>query len=363
MDIHCTYYLLAAMRAMRPEHTFFKRRYAPTDTEMDIFGTAKVLADYADGDQKAAPFVLPRIGGASVGREGFSTYELEPANICLTRPLTLDHLTKRGFGEALMSNLTPEDRAKKYLISDLQFLSARIARTEERMVIDTMIGNGCTMMHQTETPGVYEPVKVQFYDGDDNPALYTPAGKWTHSVKNADGSFTRGSWYTDLKNMVRMLTSAGLPATDLLMAGDVADFLMDDPWVQHVLDNRRMEMGRIDPKELTPYVVQHGTLKIGGRELLLIESNGTFVDADGKTQQYIPDGTVIVTAPACCRGLYGAVTQMEDDKQLHTRAGRRVARYLADIRTSSRETEVSARPLIVPNAPNPFSVAKNVLSD
>lgn len=362
MDIYSTYYLLAAVRAMRPEHTFFKRRYAPTNAEMDIFATAKVLADYQKNGRKSAPFVLPRIGGVSVGREGFSTYELEPGNICLTMPLTLDHLTNRGFGESLMSTLTPEDREKKYLISDLVELSARISRAEERLVIDTMIGNGCTMMHQTETPGVYQPVKVQFYDGDNNPALYTPAGQWQHSTVT-NGVITRGNWYNDICNMVKMLTAAGLPATDLLMSGDVATFIIEDPWTQAMLDNRRVEMGRIDPKELTDYVIEHGVMTFAGRKLSLIESNGTFEDAAGNDQKYIPDGTVIVTAPACCRTLYGAVSQMEEDCKIHTRAGRRVTRHLSDIRTSVRETEMSARPLVAPNAPNPFSVAKNVLSD
>ena len=182
MDIYSTYYMLAAVREMKPEHTFFKHRYFPTNTAMDVFGTSKVLADYKEGSQKRAPFVLPRVGSVSIGREGFSTFELEPANISISMPLTLDLLTKRNFGEALMSQATPADRAKMLLMGDLSELSARISRTEERLSIDTMLGNGCTMLHQTETAGVYEPVDVKFYDGDNNPSLYTPAAKWEHST-------------------------------------------------------------------------------------------------------------------------------------------------------------------------------------
>ena len=48
MDIYSTYYMLAAVNELPPEHTFFKRRYFPTNTAMDIFGTSKVLADYKD---------------------------------------------------------------------------------------------------------------------------------------------------------------------------------------------------------------------------------------------------------------------------------------------------------------------------
>ena len=363
MDIYSTYYLIAAVRSMRPEHTFFKRRYFPTDLALDVFGTSKVLADYKGMSQKAAPFVIPRIGSVSVGREGFSTYELEPANISLSMPLTLDQLTKRGFGESLMSGMTPADRATKFQLEDLQTLSARISRTEEWLSIATMLDNGCTMQHQTETAGVYEDVDAYFYDGENNPALYTPAAKWEHSTVDGNGKITRGKWYDDICNMVKMLTSAGLPATDLLMSSDVATFIMSDPWVLAALDNRRMEMGRIDPKELAEYVIEHGVLTFGGRKLSLIESCGSYEDVNGDNIPYMPAGSVIVTAPACGKGLYGAVTQMEEDKQFHTRAGMRVPRHLCDIRTSTRETELTARPLLVPKVKNPWAVAKGVFAD
>lgn len=362
MDIYSTYYLLAAVRAMRPEHTFFKRRYAPTDVNLDIFGTSKVLADYEDQVAKGAPFVLPRIGSVPVGREGFSTYELEPANISISIPLTIDQLAKRSMGEGLMSTLTPSDRATKLQLEDLQKLNRMISHTEEWLTIATMLDNGCEMQHQTEREDVFETVKVQFYDGDNNPALYTPADKWEHSTKDAHGNIIKGNWYYDICNMVRMLTRAGLPATDLLMSGDVAEFITDDIWTQSVLDNRRMEMGNIAPEELTPYVTVHGSLVFGGRKLDLIESNGSFVDKSGNDVQYIPNGSVIVTAPACARGMYGAVVQMEEDRQLHTRSGPRVPRHLCDVRTSTRETELTARPLIAPKNKNPWAVAKDVFT-
>ena len=363
MDIYSTYYLLAAVRAMRPEHTFFKRRFFPTNAELDIFATAKVLADYKGKNMKAAPFVIPRIGSVPVGRDGFSTYELEPANISLSIPLTLDQLTKRGFGESLMSSLTPADRATRLQLEDLRDLSVRITRTEEWLAIATMLDNGCIMQHQTETAGVYEDVPVKFYDGDNNPALYTPGAKWVHSTVDENGKITRGKWYDDICNMVRMLTSAGLPATDLLMSSDVATFVMSDPWVQSALDNRRMEVGRIEPKELTEYVIEHGVMNFGGRKLSLIESCGTFEDVSGNNVPYMPDGSVVVTAPGCGKGLYGAVTHMEEDKQFHTRAGTRVPRHLCDVRTSTRETELTARPLLVPCHANPWAAAKDVFAD
>ncbi len=260
MDIYNTYYMLAAVKELPPEHTFFKKRYFPTNTAMDIFGSAKVLADYKTSSQKLAPFVLPRIGSVSIAREGFSTYELEPGNISISRPLTADQLKLRGFGESLLSGLTPADRARMLLIEDLSELSARISRTEEWLAIQTIINNGCVMRHQTETQDIYEDIPVQFYDGTDNPALFTPAAAWTHGTDQKPGS-----WYADIRSMITMLTSRGRPATELLVSHDVGEFLLTDPWILRMLDNRRAELGRINPSELTEYVTYIGTFNFFGR--------------------------------------------------------------------------------------------------
>lgn len=360
MDIYSTYYMLAAVKAMKPEHTVFKRRYFPTNTALDVFGTSKVLADYKEGSQKRAPFVLPRIGSVSIAREGFSTYELEPGNISISMPLTIDQLTKRGFGESLMSEATPENRARMLLMGDLSELSSRISRTEEWLAVQTMLDNGCTMRHQTEREDVYENIPVRFYDGDDNPALYTPSAPWEHSKEKADGTLEVGNWYYDIRNMVKMLTSRGLPARDLLISSDVGDFLMEDLWIMRALDNRRTEMGRIDPKELTDYVTSLGVFKFGGRSLEILVSDGTFEDEKGVDTPYIPDGSAIVTAPNCGKGLYGAVSQMEMDGKIHTHAGTRVPQHIFTIRPPVNETQLTSRPLFVPVRKSPWTAAKSV---
>ena len=116
MDIYSTYFMLAAVREVPLEQSFFKNRYFPTDNAMDIFGTSRVLADYKEEKQKRAPFVLPRIGSIPGTRDGFSTAELEPANIAVSMPLTLDQLQNRGFGESLLSQATPAERERHFLV-------------------------------------------------------------------------------------------------------------------------------------------------------------------------------------------------------------------------------------------------------
>lgn len=356
MNIYDTLYMLAAVEELTPEPTFFKRRYFPTDMAMDVFGTSKVLADYKEGNRKAAPFVLPRIGPLPVGRGGFSTYELEPGNISISKPLTIDQLNKRGFGESIMSTATPEQRARRLLMGDLSDLSARVSRTEEWLACETMLNNGCVMRHQTDDPEIYEDIPVQFYDGDDNPALFTPAAAWKHGADE----HTPGNWYKDIIQMVKMLTQRGKPATDLIVSNDVGNFLMEDPWVQYMMDNRRAEYGAINPDALTEYVVSLGRFNFGGRRLEIFVNDGTFEDETGADIPFLAGGSVIVTAPNCGKGLYGAVTQKEMDNQWHTHAGTRVPNHLSTIVPPADETIVSSRPLLVPKTVCPWTAAKKV---
>ena len=359
MDLYSTYYMLAAVRELPLEHTFFKDRYFPTNQATDIFATSRVLADYKEETRKSAPFVVPRIGSIPGSREGFSTAELEPGNISISMPLTLDQLKGRGFGESLMSEMSPEDRAAQYLVRDLDDLSKRISRTEEALAVQTILDNGAVMRHRTDRADVYEDVGVHFYDGTNNPALFTPSATWANSTY-ADGKWTPGNWYADICAMIGMLTKKGRPAREIIIAPDVADFLMNDGWILAMLDNRRAEMGKIDPSTLTEFVWQIGAFNFKGRLLPILVSDGTY-EKDGVDTPYLPAGSVIVTAPNCGRGLYGAVTQMETDGDFHTYAGTRVPQHIFTIRPPAKETQLSARPLFVPNRPNPWAVAKNVL--
>lgn len=351
MNYYETYYMLLAAQELLPERTFFRDRYFPTNVSMDVFGTAKVLVDYREGEQKLAPFVVPRIGGIAVMRKGFETFELEPPNISLSMPLTLDQLQQRGFGEALNSQMTPEDRARLYQLGDLEELSRRISRREEWMAAQTILNNGCTMRHITERAEIYEDVEVRYYKGVNNPTIYTPANPWVHGSN---------AWRKDVAVMAKMLTKRGMPVTDLVVSSDVADFIMEDDVVQKMLDNKRMEMGRIEPKLLPNGVVHIGALNFGGVILDILSVDETYENEAGTTTPYLDSGSVIVTAPNCGHTLYGAVSQLEDDGQFYTYAAPRVPQHIFTKKPPVKETQMTAKPLMAPNRKGPWSVAKKV---
>jgi hypothetical protein len=352
-NFYDTHNLLKAVKQLTPPTSFLRDRYFPTNDATDIFTTTDVLIEYKDGSKKVAPFVAPRKGGVTITRSGYEMQRFEPPFVAPRRSLTIDDLKKRGFGEALYTDLTPEQRQRTILLSDAQELSEMITRREEAMAAEVMQTNACVMVHIADDKAEGDEKHVQFYSGD-NGAIYTPSGDWT---------FDYAGILTDLAAMARLLTSRGLPATELVCGSAAADAILNNSALQNLLDIKNYSAGRIDPKTLPHGATYIGTLNAKGRLIDVICYDEEYTDLDGTNKPYIDPNTVILTAPAAGRALYGAVNQVEQaDGEFHTYAGKRVPKYLSDPNGNSRTLTVTACPLLIPNNKNPFIVAK-VLAD
>ena len=167
----------------------------------------------------------------------------------------------------------------------------------------------------------------------------------------------------DLEAMIRMLTKRGLRASDLVCSPDVADTIINDAAVQKLLDNRRIEIGNVEPELLPDGAAIVARLNVLGRIISVISYDLTYTDDEGNDKLYIPSGKCVLTAPGAGRTAYGAVSQVEQsDGEFHTYAGRRVPKYVSSAEGNSRTLTISSRPLMIPNNKNPFIVA-DVLTD
>lgn len=349
-----THTLLMAVERLTPANSFLRDRYFPTNVASDVFATDDVLVEYKDGSKKLAPFVAPRKGGVTILRNGYHMERYTPPFVAPKRALSYDDLSKRGFGEALYSKLTPAQRQQTLILKDADELGEFITRREELMAAETMLTNGCVMKHIADDADVNDEMEIHFYDGEQNPAFFTPSVKWSDPNANI---------IADLGIMIRMLTSKGLRATELVCAPDVADAIVNNAQIKELLNNRRYEIGSVEPETLAAGAAIVAKLNIGGRIISVISYDETYTDDDGIDKQYIPAGKCILTAPACGRTLYGAVTQVEQaDGEFHTYAGKRVPKYLANAEGNTRSLTISSRPLLIPNHKNPF-IAADVLAD
>lgn len=360
IDIYSTVFMAAAIKEMPKINTFVKERYfGETPTE---FVTEKVVVDYDDGaGNLMAPFVIPRAGSVPMMRAGYNTYDLTPAYIAPSRPLGIDDIKKRKAGESIVSTMTPEQRERQYLLDDLSFLNDAITRREEWMAVNTMLDNACEMNHIGDKLDKAEDFKVNYYDGKVNPAVFQPEEKWEIGTETK-----RGTWYDGVTEQANSLADAGRAVSDLIVGSEVADMILSDPWVQKILDNRRMEIGLIDPKLLPDGVVYLGNLNFSGIALDIFSYRGTYQEKGTKgnwvTKNYFPSTGAVLAAPNCGKMLYGAVTQVELDNETYTRTGERIPKYEVDVGKNLKKTIVTSRPITVPKMKSPWRSCRDVLN-
>lgn len=350
LDLTRTQTLLAAYEATPPVTSFLKDRYFPTNSMTDVFNTDDVLVDFKDNGRKVAPFVLPTVGGVPTGRAAYTTDRFTPPLIAPKRTLSVDELKKRGFGEAIFSGVAPADRKVLITLRDLKELDEMTTRREEIMAAEILLNDKVVMkQYKDATGGTTEEKTMQFHTGDTNPYQYNPTVGW-----DAAGA----KILADINAMILMLTKKGLPAEDLIVAADVADAFINDPTIKDLLNNRRMNLGNVAPLELPSGAAHIGTINVYGKMINIIAYTETYESDEGAITPYIPDGMVILTAPAAGRGLYGAVTQLEWDGEFYSYPGRRVPKYLPDPTNNTRSLTLSSCPLLIPKNKGAWISAK-----
>ena len=350
INIYRTTTMLAAVEQMAPATTFLRDRYFPFSNS-DVFPTEDVLVEYRDSTgNRLAPVVLPRKGEISVERGGYTTARMTPPLVAPSRPLTIDHLNQKGFGENLYSDRTPAQRQAEILAQDLAEFDVMISNREEQIASQVMFTNGVTLRQYADKYGTDEYVEyvLQFY-ADGNDAVYTPDAMWN--------SVDTSSIFGDLGAMIRMLTRRGNNATEVLVGADVADVLMKSTGIKEIMDLQRFNVGSIEPVALPNGAARLGRLNIGGRMIDLLTYDGTYIDEEtGEVTSYVPEKMICVTAPGAGRALYGAVSQIEQNSGLwYTYQGRRVPRYWTE--KDARELRVASRPLFVPRTADAFIAA------
>lgn len=353
LDFFSTYTLRAIIDEITPEHFFFSSRYFPTGAG-DVFKSDKVLTEYRKNNRRMAAFVSDRGGAVPVERQGFEMWEMSPAKIAVSRTLTVDDVNKRGFGEALYSNLTPAQRALKLQQQDLIDLNKLIVRREEWMCVQTMINNACTIQEYSDAKTIGGKKHVQFYENSSSEHKYTTANKW-----NSDKADIIG----DVKAMCDLLAKRGLNAADLILGSDVADVFYSDPKIKELLDrNLAINFGTVNETIAYPGVSTLGTFNFRGYNLRIFVVNTSYEDDNGNDTQYFPKDAAMVTFPNCGHLMYGAITQMQyGGTTLETIAAKRVPKFFVDNEHDVRTISLATRPLAAPNTYCPYIFAETVI--
>ena len=365
VNILDTYYLAGLWEGLSPVASFFRDRYFPTAPE-DIFSSNKVLVEYEDGDTGMAPFMMLNADPIGVSRQGYEIHDYAPVCIKQSIPLTADQLKQRGFGEAILSQSTEEERAAGLASKDLAQLERRFARTEELLCANTMINNGFTVNEMIDADTIGNVATVQYYD----------------ALKGNDGAFTiLTPWATNtafsdivkvIRSICRSLGRRGMKAADLLLGQDVSDILLNNTDFRSLIDkNSGLKVTEQISIELSPYdgVSYISTINFGGYKLNVItvdEQYAVVTENNGvKTTtwyNYFPAKSLMVTAPGCGHLMYAHIVHMDENGEIDVITAKRVPDLFVDRKKKQREIILESRPLAAPKNYAPWVYAANVVA-
>ena len=333
IDLFSTRTMLGMIEeGQKKSNTFFRDRFF---RNRPTFDTKKVDVDIVGMHaRKLAPFVHPKIGGVAIDREGYRTESYEAPEISLMRVTTAEDLLIRSPGETVYNAKSPNQRAAEQLGKDLSELDDLITRREEVMCREAVIDGQVTV----KGDGYDEVVKFWPSEPADQPQT-TLATKWD------DDSVTAADIMGDLRTIRRsMVQKAGFVPTDLICGTDVVETLIDKLQSSGVLDNRRVDLGQIDPRMLPNGVTYWGYLKDSALDIYSYDD--WYVDDNGDEVPMMPVKKALLASPNVRTSLaYGAVGLIGDDTVRLYEGARVPDSWTQKAAPAGRVVQVKSRPL------------------
>lgn len=333
LDIYSTRAQLAALELMPPVYTFL---YDTFCADMGAVEDDKAIYDYRKGSSPMAPFVVPGTGGVLMGRRGYETKEIGFTTIAPERHITVPDVSQRGFGERVLGAMTPEQRAKRMQAMDLMEMRAAIARRIEWMLRQVLLSGKLEIFRYTNEGLDKETTLVADYNFTNN---FTPANPWSGSDAKID---------YDMRKMRDLLYEGGGVAEVMVMSPDVAEIMMSNDKYAKLLDNRGIDIGKINTRYKGQGV---RLLGVNGDGVEMYSFSGKFEDDDGKRKPILPEGSLLLGGKGIIKCLYGPVTQVEEDGPKgmpKTYIKKEVPLRYAKVETNSVKNRLTSCPTMVP---------------
>lgn len=345
VNIYTPRYLAEVVRQAPPVHTFFRDTFF---TKVKTFSTERVDIDIKKGNRRMAAFVHPRVGGTVLSSEGYKTESYKPPLINPYDITTAEKLMQRLPGETLCSSKTPAQRAAEKLFEEYTTLNDATTRREEWMAVQAIVNGSIPIVGK----GVNE--MVDFGLSEEHKVVLSGNNKWGGSAAKP---------LKNLSDWQELCLKNGFANCDMVILGkDAKDMLLADAEVQKRLDNRRIELGIINPKDLPNGVKYIGHLNDPAVDLYTYSE--VFMDDwtnpdKPVTAPLMPANKVIMISshPEYVMA-YGACTYIDDATgQWVTAETDRVLRSYVQHHPDRRELELQAHPLPIPDKADSWMVA------
>lgn len=343
VNIYTPRYLAEVVRQAPPVHTFFRDTFF---TNRKNFVTERVDIDIKKGGRRMAAFVHPRVGGKALKSSGYQTESYKPPLINPYNVTTADQLMTRLPGEDIYSGMTPAQRAAQKLMDEYADLNDATTRREEWMAVQAITTG--------QIPIVGDGVDEVIDFGFTNKVTLSGTARWGQSAAKILDNLNE--WESQV--LVNGFTNVDM----VIMGKEALKLFLADEDVQKKLDNRRVEMGIIHPKDL-PNGVRY-IAHLNKPNVDIYEYREVYLDdwtdpENEETKPLIPDKMVIMISSAANFMLgYGACTYIEDASgQWVTAQTDRALRSYVEHHPDRRMIELQAHPLPIPDKADSWLVA------
>lgn len=343
LDIYSVRSQLAALEVLPPVYTFLHDMLC---RDGGCVEENKAIYDFKKGTIRMAPVVHEGTGGVVMSRDSYETNEIDFCTIAPERVVESKHLQSRMFGEKVLGAMTAEQRSKKLQAKDLMEMRSAIASRIEWMVRQIALTGKLEVFSYTDE-GRNKKATLQADFGFQN--HITPATKWNESDARIE--------YDMMQIFDKVYDEGGL--VDIcIVAPDVAAAMIENGnYIKH-LDARNVDIGEMNVKYRGKGVRFLGH-DINGVEMYAL--SGKFIDDNGTAQPIIPGGTLIAGSKGMFMDVYGPVTQVEKDGidgDHMTYVKKEVPLRYASVNDNAVKNRLTSRPMILPENPNGWAVAK-----
>ncbi|HGE7088399.1 TPA: major capsid protein [Klebsiella aerogenes] len=314
---------------------------------VDTFNTRKVDLDFVRGGRTMAPFVGKGYGSKTVERRGFTTKTLEPPLVAPDLATTAEDFLARQPGENIYNSKSPIERAAEQLGKDLADLDEMVNRREEWMCSQVLFKGQVDIVG----PGVDDTVYFWPEDDADKPYVeLTGDDLWTSA--NSDPLENIRNWKRQVS-----LTSGFTPRM-AIMGAKVVDAFVANKALSEYLNNRRKELGKIEPKDLEEGVTYYGNVE--GVDFYGYDEQ-VFNDVTGKMELMVPEDKLLLGAPGRGKMLYGAVVLADEAEKTFTVVeSPRVPDTWVSRKPEGRFVAMKSSPLPNPGVADAYLVVKAV---
>lgn len=301
MDLFDPIQMTLALREAFPARQFLTNLFFSASVEHD---TRTFQMDIVKGSRRLAPFVGRKKEGKVIDRENWKTAQFEPPYIKEKMVTTAEQILTRRPGEIIYTAPganSPAARAAMQLGEDAAEMQDMINRRIEWMAAQGLF----TGKVPVKGDGVDAEVDFLFSASH----LFTLDGttgneKW--SVASTDIRTQLKAWRRDL-----ISKDSGKTANVLILGQNVEPNFINNEVMQNLLNNRRMEIGKIVPEEMGDGVTFVGDITSLGLSVWTYDE-WYHDEVEDVAKPMVPENMILLgSTGARCRRHYGVIEDVQ----------------------------------------------------